>query len=188
MKLNKALFLDRDGVVNVEKDYVHKIKDFEFMDGIFELALFFQEKSYIIIIITNQAGIGRGYYTEEDFYKLNEWMISEFAKNDIKISKVYFCPYHPEHGIDGYKKDSYDRKPNPGMILNAKEEFNLDLENSLLIGDKLSDIQAGLNAGIGTNMLLGKIEDINNHQFENIVRFNNLDYIVKYIKRRTLLV
>lgn len=151
---NKAVFLDRDGVINVEKNYVHKIEDFEFMDGIFDLLRYFQEKGYLLIIITNQAGIGRGYYTEEQFHILNTWMLKKFEEENIHITKVYYCPHHPKYGIGDYKKDSFDRKPNPGMILRAKSEFNIDLENCILIGDKESDIQAGLNAGIKMNILI----------------------------------
>ncbi|KOP71883.1 D,D-heptose 1,7-bisphosphate phosphatase [Bacillus sp. FJAT-21945] len=151
--MNKALFLDRDGVINVEKNYVHKIEDFEFIDGIFELTKYFQDKGYLIIVITNQAGIGRGYYTEEDFHKLNDWMIDQFKQRGILITEVYYCPFHPTHGIGEYKKDSFDRKPNPGMILNAARKYNFNLSESILIGDKESDIEAGKSAGVGMNIL-----------------------------------
>ncbi|MDR3696326.1 HAD family hydrolase [Mucilaginibacter sp.] len=143
--MNKALFLDRDGVVNTDKNYVHKIKDFDFIDGIFDLCKKYQDDGYLIIIITNQAGIARGYYTEGDFEILTEWMINEFKLHGIKISKVYHCPHYPD--ITG---PCSCRKPNPGMIFQAKEDFNLNLEECTLIGDKESDIQAGRNAGIST--------------------------------------
>lgn len=154
--MNKALFLDRDGVINVEKNYVFKIEDFEFIEGIFELIKTFQDKGYLIIVITNQAGIGRGYYTEEDFHKLNNWMIEQFKQRGITITDVYYCPYHPTHGIGEYLKDSYDRKPNPGMILKAGERYSIDLKQSVLIGDKDTDIKAGQAAGIPKNL---KIND-----------------------------
>lgn len=146
--MNKALFLDRDGVINVEKNYVYKIEDFEFIDGIFELVRSYQEQGYLIFVITNQAGIGRGYYTEDDFLNLTDWMLERFEEQGIKITEVYYCPYHPTHGIGEYLKDSIDRKPNPGMILKAKEKYDIDLGNSVLIGDKESDIEAGKAAGI----------------------------------------
>ncbi|MBM7609069.1 D-glycero-D-manno-heptose 1,7-bisphosphate phosphatase [Lysinibacillus composti] len=151
--MNRALFLDRDGVINIEKNYVHKIEEFEFIDGIFELTKSFQEKGYLIIVITNQAGIGRGYYSEEDFHILNDWMMEQFKQRGINITEVYYCPYHPTHGIGEYKKDSYDRKPNPGMILKARDKYNINLGESFLIGDKESDIQAGKNAGIENTVL-----------------------------------
>jgi len=148
-----ALFLDRDGVINIDYAYVHKKEDFMFIDGIFDLCRKAQQSGYLIIIITNQAGIGRGYYSEEDFHTLNNWMINEFANSNVTINATYFCPYHPEKGIGQYKQESACRKPNPGMILKATDEFDIDLRRSVLIGDKDSDIQAGLNAGIGKNFL-----------------------------------
>ena len=152
--MTAALFLDRDGVINIEKNYVHKVEDFEFVPGIFELCQAALDQSYLIFVVTNQAGIGRGYYTVEQFEHLTCWMLAEFEARDITISKVYHCPYHPDAGIGDYKRDSYDRKPNPGMILSAEKEFSVDLKNSILIGDKLSDIQAANNAGLSTALLL----------------------------------
>lgn len=152
--MNKALFFDRDGVINIEKNYVYKIEDFEFISDIFSLAKEAQEKGYLLIVITNQAGIGRGYYTEADFQKLTQWMVRQFANKSIDISHVYHCPYHPQFGIGGYKKDSFDRKPNPGMLLRARDKFDLDLSQCLLVGDKVSDIEAGENAGLSDMFLL----------------------------------
>jgi D-glycero-D-manno-heptose 1,7-bisphosphate phosphatase len=149
---NRAVFLDRDGVINVEKNYVHRIEDFEFIDGIFELCAEAQRMGYKLIVITNQAGIGRGYYTVADFERLTEWMVGQFAARGITIDRVYYCPYHPTEGIGGYRRESFDRKPNPGMILRAREEFALDLARSILVGDRESDIEAGATAGIGRNL------------------------------------
>jgi len=149
MSKKKALFLDRDGVINVEKHYVHKIEDFEFIDGIFELTEAAQAKGYLIIVITNQSGIGRGYYSEAVFHRLTEWMVEQFRCKGIAIAKVYFAPHHPERGIGEYKRESEDRKPNPGMILKAAEEFDLDLGRSVLVGDQPSDVRAGRSAELG---------------------------------------
>lgn len=146
---NKALFLDRDGVINIEKNYTFRIKDFDFVPNIFELCRNFQKKGFFIFIITNQAGIARGYYTLEDFKILTSWMINEFKNNNVDISKVYYCPHHPD-----FTGKCSCRKPSPQMILNAKKEFNLDLKESILIGDKLSDIECGNNAGIGLSILI----------------------------------
>lgn len=145
--------MDRDGVINVEKNYVYKIEDFEFIDGVFETLRHFQTLGYFLIIITNQAGIARGYYSELALLDLTEWMLDQFRTNDVFISKVYYSAYHPEHGLGKYKKDSLYRKPNPGMILRAKLDLDLDLAHSLLVGDKETDIEAGINAGIRTNVL-----------------------------------
>jgi D-glycero-D-manno-heptose 1,7-bisphosphate phosphatase len=151
---NKALFLDRDGVINVEYGYVHLREAFQFQEGIFELCRAAQNLGYLLVVITNQAGIARGYYTESEFLDLTEWMIDKFTEQQIRIARVYYCPYHPIHGVGVYKYDSPDRKPKPGMLLRAQADFNLDLKLSLLIGDQLSDIQAAKAAGIGTTILL----------------------------------
>ncbi len=152
--MNKALFLDRDGVINVDNNYVYRIEDFVFIDGIFDLCSHAQILGYKLVVITNQAGIGRGYYTIEDYQNLTSWMVKQFAERSVRIERVYYCPYHPTAGIGKYKTDSFDRKPNPGMILKAKKELHLDLEKSILIGDKDSDIEAGLTAGVGSVLKL----------------------------------
>lgn len=153
--MKKALFLDRDGVINIEKNYVYKIEEFEFVDGIFNVCKYFQDRGYLLIVTTNQAGIARGYYNEDDFHKLCDWMVIEFKKRDIIIDKIYFCPHHPESPIKKYRVECYCRKPKPGMILEAQKDFNIDLKKSILVGDKESDVKAGLNAGITKNILIG---------------------------------
>lgn len=149
-----ALFLDRDGVINVDHGYVYESKKFEFVDGIFDLCRQANARGYWIFVVTNQAGIGRGLYTEEDFLKLTEWMCGKFAEHGAPIGKVYFCPFHPVHGIGKYRVDSPFRKPGPGMIFDAAAEFDVDLKNSVLLGDKISDIKAGIAANVGCNLLL----------------------------------
>jgi D-glycero-D-manno-heptose 1,7-bisphosphate phosphatase len=150
----KALFLDRDGVINVEKNYVYRIEDFEFMTGIFELCAQAQALDYRLVIITNQAGIARGYYSEADYQRLTDWMLEQFRARGIGIDRVYHCPYHPTAGAGDYRRDSFHRKPNPGMILDARDALGLDLSRSVLVGDKASDIEAGTAAGVGHNLLL----------------------------------
>jgi D-glycero-D-manno-heptose 1,7-bisphosphate phosphatase len=149
---SRALFLDRDGTINVEKNYIFRIEDFIFIKGIIELIRSYSDLGYLVIIITNQAGIARGYYTEADYQKLTHWMIEQFSINAIKIAKVYHCPHHPD--ITG---TCNCRKPNPGMLLKAINEFDIDIVNSVLIGDKKSDILAGINAGIGKNIYIQEI-------------------------------
>lgn len=149
----RALILDRDGVVNIDRDYVHKVEDFEFVDGLFELCRMAAGHGYRIIIITNQSGIGRGYYTEDDFHLLTGWMKARFEEEGITVAQVYYCPYHPVHGIGKYKQDSYDRKPNPGMIIKAAQDFDLDLSNCILVGDRESDMKAAQTAGVGHKVL-----------------------------------
>jgi D-glycero-D-manno-heptose 1,7-bisphosphate phosphatase len=148
----RALFLDRDGVINVERGYVGQRESFEFVDGIFELCKHAKNLGYLIFVVTNQAGIGRGYYSEQDFLSLTEWMCGVFVERGAPIDRVYFCPYHPEYGVGVYKMDSPFRKPAPGMILQAAKDFDVDLTSSILVGDKGSDIQAGLAAGVGCKL------------------------------------
>ncbi|HUH95184.1 MAG TPA: HAD family hydrolase [Casimicrobiaceae bacterium] len=150
----RALFLDRDGVINVDKGYVGRVADFEFLPGIFELCLKAQALGFIPIVATNQAGIGRGLYSEEDFRALTDWMLAEFRARGVSIGRVYHCPDHPTAGIGRYRRESADRKPNPGMLLRARDDFGLDLYRSVMIGDKDSDIDAGRAAGIGFNVKL----------------------------------
>ena len=148
-----AVFLDRDGVININHGYVHKPENFDFIEGIFDVAQHAHELGYKLVIITNQAGIGRGYYSEADFHLLTQWMCQQFVRAGAPISQVYFSPFHPTAGLGTYLKDDFSRKPNPGMIFQAMEELDLDLSGSILIGDKPSDIQAGVAAGIGRNLL-----------------------------------
>ena len=162
--MQKALFLDRDGVINVEKDYLYRVEDFEFIDGIFDLISYYQKLDYKIFVVTNQSGIARGYYSENDFKHLTEWMISEFLKYDIKIEQVYFCPHHPD--ISG---ECSCRKPKPGMILEAAKIYNIDLEHSIMIGDKERDIEAGLNARIKETYLFDASSTVTNSKATKIV-------------------
>ncbi len=148
-----ALFLDRDGVINIDNAYVNRPEDFIFTDGIFKLCSKASKLGYLIFVITNQSGIGRGLYTEDDFLKLSDWMNQIFKTRGINIDKVYFCPFHPEHGVGDYRRVSSCRKPAPGMIYKAVKEFGVDLERSVLVGDHETDIQAGVAAGVGCNVL-----------------------------------
>lgn len=144
----RALFLDRDGVINHDSGYTSKSEDFEFIEGIFDLCRAAVRLGYELIVVTNQAGIGRGYYSEQDFFKLTEWMRQRFLDEGAPLTDVFFCPYHPEHGLGQYKQDSFDRKPHPGMLLQAADKHAIDLSRSLMIGDKDSDMQAAKNAGV----------------------------------------
>lgn len=148
-----ALFLDRDGVINVDHGYVHRSEHFEFVPGIFELCGVAAGRGHPIVVVTNQAGIGRGYYTEADFERLTDWMHHRFHDAGVPLTAVYFCPFHPTAGVGAYRVDSPFRKPGPGMILQAAQDHALDLARSALVGDKDSDIQAGRAAGIGLNLL-----------------------------------
>jgi len=149
-----ALLLDRDGVVNVDTGYLHQIAECRFLDGIFELVSAFRERGFAIVIATNQSGIGRGYYDEEQFRQFMGWMGEEFARRCAAIDAVYHCPDHPTAGLGRYLRDSPRRKPGPGMLLEAAAELGLDLGASWCVGDQPSDIAAGRAAGVGTLVLL----------------------------------
>jgi D-glycero-D-manno-heptose 1,7-bisphosphate phosphatase len=147
------LFLDRDGVINVDRGYVCREEEFEFIEGIFTLVAAARSCGHAIVVITNQAGIGRGLYSEEQFERLTGWMCAQFARRGAEIDRVYHSATHPEYGIGAYRREDFMRKPNPGMILRASAELGLDLPRSTLVGDKPSDIAAGLAAGVGRNLL-----------------------------------
>lgn len=151
--MNAAVFLDRDGVININYGHVHRRENFVFIDGIFDVARYAHQQGFKLVVITNQGGIGRGYYTEEHFHQLTAWMCEHFSAAFAPIERVYFSPYHPIAGVGKYLKDDFSRKPHPGMILQAQAELDLDLASSVLIGDKASDIRAGLAAGVGRNLL-----------------------------------
>ncbi len=143
-----ALFLDRDGIINIDYGYVSKVENFKFIDAIFELIKLFQNRGYYIFIVTNQSGIGRKYYSLEDFKVLTNYMLNEFEKGGIKIDKVEFCPHAPELNCNC-------RKPKCGMVENILKEFNINLKNSWLIGDKQSDIDLSKNCNIKNSIAIG---------------------------------
>lgn len=144
-----ALFLDRDGVVNVDTDYLYRIEDVVFVDGIFDLVRAFRGRGYKIIIVTNQSGIARGRYSEADFAVLTAWMQAEFALRGASIDAVYHCPHHPS--VTG---PCSCRKPEPGMLLHAAREHRIDLAHSVMVGDKERDIRAAIRAGVLSTYLL----------------------------------
>jgi D-glycero-D-manno-heptose 1,7-bisphosphate phosphatase len=162
-----AVFLDRDGVINKENGYVHTIDEFHFFDGVFDACREMSTAGYRLIIITNQAGIARGYYTEDDFHLLTKWMLNEFRKHGIQIDGVYHCPHHPVHGVGDNRRDCDCRKPAPGMMLRAAREHSLDLRHSILVGDKTTDIEAGRAAGIGCCVLLLTGHRVSNDDMDN---------------------
>jgi len=149
---NRALFLDRDGVINHDSGYTSRVDDFVFVDGIFELCRAARQRGYLLIVVTNQAGIGRGYYTEQDFLALTAWMRARFDEEGAGITDVLYCPYHPTHGQGEYLADSFDRKPNPGMVLRAAERHRISLPASVMVGDKDSDMEAARRAGVATRV------------------------------------
>lgn len=172
----KALFLDRDGVINVDKGYVSRVQDFEFCGGIFELCRFFLARDYEIFIITNQSGIARGFYSEKDFANLSEFMLESFEKQGVAIKKIYHCPH---------LENCECRKPKPGMIVRAGEEFDIDLANSIFIGDNLTDMQAGARAGISRLCLVCGDRDFRDAATYDKAEFKN-EFGVEFMEFRDL--
>lgn len=147
-KGQRAFFLDRDGVVNVDHGYVARIDDFEFMPNIFPVLRGLSARGYLLVVITNQSGIGRGYYTEEDYRKLTDWMRRRLADEGIGLAGIYCCPHSPEAGCNC-------RKPSPEMLFRAERELNVDMSTSWMVGDKESDMRAAKAAGIPNRVFLG---------------------------------
>lgn len=178
-----ALFLDRDGVINIDHAYVSKQENFEFVDGVFDLCRAAKRLDFLIFVVTNQAGIGRGYYTEKEFLDLTDWMCSVFIKERCKIDQVYFCPTHPDHGLGEYKIDSPFRKPSPGMISQAAQEHGINLSRSVLVGDKETDIQAGIAAGVGCNLLYRAIQMDVKNETEALAIVTDLHNVLPYLEK-----
>ena len=147
--MKKAIFLDRDGTINVEKDYIYKSEDLVFEEGSIEALKTFKNLGYILIVVSNQSGIARGYFTEADLNIFNNNMNEILKKNGVEITEFYCCPHHPD-GIGKYKKVCECRKPNNKMIEDAIKKYNIDREKSYMIGDKISDIGAGLKSNLKT--------------------------------------
>ena len=166
--MDKVVFLDRDGVINIEKNYLHKIDDFEFIDGVFSSLQYLQKLGYKFVIITNQSGIGRGYYNPKDYDILTHWMKEQFRKNNIEIVEVFCCPHAPNQNCNC-------RKPNTGMIEEASKILNIDYSNSWLIGDKDSDIQTAINANIKNT-----IQVRSGHKFNE--KQSRADFIIDSVK------
>ncbi|MDH7445147.1 D-glycero-beta-D-manno-heptose 1,7-bisphosphate 7-phosphatase [Aquimarina sp. 2201CG14-23] len=143
----KTVFIDRDGVINKDKGYVYKIEDFEFIDGVFNSFKYLESKGFNLIIVSNQSGISRGYYNHQDFNIINNWMLDEFKTNSIHILDVLYCPHKPEDNC-------ICRKPKTGMFDTAHDKYQIDKNNSWMIGDKESDIEAALNFGIKNTILV----------------------------------
>jgi D-glycero-D-manno-heptose 1,7-bisphosphate phosphatase len=148
-----GLLLDRDGVINHDSGYLHRVAECRFVDGIFDLARAFAARGFAIVIATNQSGIGRGYFGEAEFAELMGWMKEAFAREGIPISGVYHCPDHPTAGLGAYRRENPWRKPGPGMFLQAAADLGLDLGRSWCVGDQASAGAAGRAAGVGTLVL-----------------------------------
>lgn len=176
----KALFLDRDGVINVDHGYVHKKADFDFCEGIFDLVASANLAGYRVLVVTNQAGIARNYYSEDDFRHLTLWMLDQFKSKNCRIDQVYFSPFHPSEGRGRYLCDHSTRKPRPGMFLKALSDFNLNAADSIMIGDKESDITAAARVGIKKTLLLSQ-QDVEPRSTQAFAVIKNLKSACDYL-------
>ena len=164
--MERALFLDRDGVINEDCGYCYQPKHCVFVDGIFDLTQKAQENGYLVIVITNQSGIARGYYSESEFLEFTLWIERQFKLRGITITQTYHCPHHPDHAPDRSRQEFCKcRKPQPGMILEALSNHEISAEQSILVGDNISDMDAAFRAGIGKKVLVSAAKSSNYEDF-----------------------
>ncbi|WP_147195457.1 D-glycero-beta-D-manno-heptose 1,7-bisphosphate 7-phosphatase [Pantoea sp. MBD-2R] len=149
-----AIFLDRDGTINVDHGYVHESDNFQFIDGVIDAMRELKKMGYALVMVTNQSGIARGIFTEDTFMHLTEWMDWSLADREIDLDGIYYCPHHPEAIVEEYRQECDCRKPQPGMLLSAQKELNIDMAASYMVGDKIDDMLAGKAAGVGIKVLV----------------------------------
>lgn len=157
---NKAVFLDRDGTIIEDVGYLKKRSEIKFLPRVSEAIKLLNESGFKVIVVTNQAGVAKGYFTEETVKEINQSIQKTLAEQGAYIDKIYYCPHHIEATVEEYRKDCYCRKPNPGMIEEAAFEFRIDLEKSFVIGDKISDIEAGQKVGCKAILLGDVVTDL----------------------------
>ena len=183
----KVVFLDRDGVINKEVEYLHKIKDLEFTYRCIDALKKIQQKKYQIIVITNQAGIAKGYFTEKEYQLFTELYLKKLVDNGVFILDVFYCPNHINGVIPEYTKDCEYRKPKPGMIKKAQKKYKINLTESIIVGDKVTDVLAGKAAGLGMNILVESGHKLSesckmqsDYVFKDLYSFSNSDIFNKF--------
>lgn len=154
MGKRKAVFLDRDGTINVEVEYLSRVEEFQFIPGAPLALKRLKDAGFLLVVVTNQSGIARGYYDEADLERVHRHMHEELESFGVEIDACYFCPHHPSHGVGQYRQECSCRKPLPGMLLSAARELDIDLAASYMVGDKLADVEAGLKAGCAPLLVL----------------------------------
>ncbi len=179
--MRKVVFLDRDGTINVEKNYLHKIEDFEYENNVVEALKIISEKGFDVIIVTNQAGIARGYYTVDQYKKLEGFIEDDLRNRNIRILKTYYCPHHP-NGINEFAIECECRKPKPKMFIDAINEFGIDVKNSFMVGDKLTDIEPTIELGIESYLVMTGYGEKEKKEYENLEEMKNKKINIKYCK------
>lgn len=180
---NKAVFLDRDGTLNIDYGYVHRITDFQFIDGVGKALKQLQDKGYLLVLVTNQSGIARGYFSEAQFHRLTEWMDWSLDEDyGVVLDGIYYCPHHPE-GQGEYREECDCRKPKAGMFIQAMSDLNIDPAQSYMVGDKLEDLLAAEAAGVKTKVLVrtGKAISAEGEAKADLI-LDSLSDLVRYIK------
>ncbi|MDC9590766.1 D-glycero-beta-D-manno-heptose 1,7-bisphosphate 7-phosphatase [Xenorhabdus sp. XENO-10] len=180
-----AVFLDRDGTINIDHGYVHEIDNFQFIDGAIEAMLELKKMGYALVLVTNQSGIARKIFTEDQFMQLTEWMDWSLADRGVDLDGIYYCPHHPEAEDEEHKKSCNCRKPQPGMLLDAQQELHIDMSSSYMVGDKIEDMLAANAAKVGTKVLVrtGKPVTEEVEQAADLV-VNSLSDLPNVIKNR----
>ena len=149
-----AIFLDRDGTINIDSGYVYEVDRFEFIDGVIDAMRELKAMGFALVVVTNQSGIARGLFTEADFENLTEWMDWSLADRGVDLDGIYYCPHHPEGSVEEFRQTCDCRKPQPGMLLSAADSLHIDMASSYMVGDKIEDMQAAKAAQVGTKVLV----------------------------------
>lgn len=170
----KVAFLDRDGVINREVNHLHKIVDFNYVPKTKQALRNLKELGYQIIVVTNQAGIAKGFFTEEDYYRLSRHYFHDLFDSGITLLDIIHCPHHPNAVLEKYRASCFCRKPGPGMLLHAINKYSVDVEKSILVGDKVSDMEAAVNAGIKNYFLVESGHKISQEDYVKYSVFKSL--------------
>jgi len=182
--MNKAVFLDRDGVINIDYGYIGCLDNFAFIQGVPKALCMLRQMGYLLVLVTNQSGIARGMYTEADFLRINTFMQQSLSLYDAAFDGIYYCPHHPNGQVLRYRTDCICRKPKSGMLFMAKNDLDIDFARSIMIGDHANDLIAGMNAGISTVFLVGTHVEDEYGKCESAVIKKDLSSVVDYLKLR----
>ena len=181
-KIERILFLDRDGVINVNLGYVHSVAETQWVPGVFEFSKRARNAGYSLVIVTNQAGIARGYYSEEEFINYTHWMHQQFEQRGVDILATFYCPHHPTEGLRQYRKDCCCRKPMPGMLQAARNEFSFGTHDEIMVGDSITDMIAAERAGIRRRLLFNPERDkMACHALDGVVLCETFEQMESYL-------